>query len=470
MAARPSRRRAAPETGPQPEPGEVEDPLAADKRTLAIGLAAMLGLVGVGVVSAQLFVTGGCEPIGEPVAATAGTESVEQLLDGDAVAELEQLLEVELASASVVAGDADRLVPGPDGRVLTVGDVVTALDDELIPATEVTVPGVVVGDGDTLFDVALANELTGQVDAFTAIDPVTLEADGCTDTTVVGEQFAFLLDAGDGQLLQLRIDEDGDLPRAELRDRAGAISVTDLTLPAGPAGVFGDRVTGRTDGEAVVVARRVTADDPGAAIVIADAATGEVRDELDRDAVAEVVEPVGGVLDLDGSLGADVALRVEALTVDGGRAWLTVRADPAEEELPEARPLLLDLDLATGELTAHGPLDGAVVDAALGPDGVLALAVDDGEGAVLVRADAAGEAVGDVPVGEAPGTPRTVRWTPDGPVLVTDAEVAVVGDDARRRTEGLDADVRDVLVDDAGRTLVLVRAVGRSAVLIGTPG
>jgi hypothetical protein len=49
----------------------VEDPLAADRRTLVIGASAMVGLILIGVVSAQLFARGGCADIVEPRPAEA---------------------------------------------------------------------------------------------------------------------------------------------------------------------------------------------------------------------------------------------------------------------------------------------------------------------------------------------------------------------------------------------------------------
>lgn len=371
--------------GGTPDPSaEVEDPLAADKRTLAIGAASMVGLVAVGVVSAQLFVTGGCGDFGEPGAASASPVVIGDVFDAAQRDALAATYGTPFDEAYEVPGDADRLAALPDGFAAT-GATVTAFDGAGAPRAQIEVPGTVVGDGATLFDVALANELTGQVDAFTPIDAATLEPGACTDTAVVSEQFAFLLDARDGQLLQLRIDEDGDDPAIELRDGDGQVSELRLELPAGPAGVLGERVSGAIAGDVVVVARRVAADDPGAAIVVADADGGERRIEVDRAALVATLR-AGGVLD---DLGDDDApLVVEVVTADADEAVLQVRAAtttgerPADPADPTSGSVALTLDLATGDLAVLAATTGAVGedDPDPGQGGDLGGDADDGTG------------------------------------------------------------------------------------------
>ncbi len=451
MATRPSRRR------PAPEPGEVEDPLAADKRTLAIGASAMLVFVLIGVVSAQLFVTGSCVPIGEPTPVAAGTEAATDRVDAEALGELERLLEVDLTQAAPVAGDVDRLAAGPDGRLLAVGDVVTLLDDGLAPVSELEVPGVVVGDGPTLFDVALTNELTGQVDAFTPIEAATLEAGSCTDTTVVSEQFSFLLDAREGQLLQLRLDEDGDGPAAELRDAQGHVTEIGLTLPAGPAGVLGERFSGALGDDVVVLTRRVAPDDDQPPVLVTDHA-GEVTLEVDRTAVLDA-----------GELGDDLAVRVTALVVAGDRALLHVRPDPAQGEPPsDATDTLVWLDLVDGSLDPLGATAGHPTAAAAHEGGVALALVGEAESrGVLVTADEVVEgAVLDEGV-------ATVRWIGGQAWAITDGGSAVplpsgAETSAPSRDPGPVAglEIRDLAEVD-GRPVVLVHVDGRSVVLAG---
>jgi hypothetical protein len=99
--------------------------------------------------------------------------------------------------------------------------------------------GTPVGSGLHLYSLALTNPLTGQVDALQPLDE-ELEGLTCQDTALVGSPLAFHLAASDGQLLVLRVEEDGDEPELELRDPvAGQVWAAGLRLPTAPAGLTG---------------------------------------------------------------------------------------------------------------------------------------------------------------------------------------------------------------------------------------
>lgn len=448
---------------PDPAAGE-EDPLAADRRTLAIGAAAVVGFVLVGVVSAQLFVTGGCLPVGEPRGASATGVDPAELLDDDQLAQLRATFPTDATQALVVPGDVRQLADAPGGSTVLAGTL-TALDDDGEPTAELDVPGTVVGDGETIFDLALTNELTGQVDGFTPIDATTLTAGECTDTTLVNEQFAFLLDAGDGHLLQLRLDEDGDAPSAQLHDADGPVAEVALELPAGPAGTLGERTTGAIADDHLLVARRVTPDDPGAALVVADRASGERVLEHDlatlRDAADGRDEPID----------PEDAVRVGVHGVVDGQAVVSLRPDPAHRELARddvASVLLVDLDDGGLRWVADGP--GRVADAADGPDGQLAVAFerpsspgDGGVGEVSVLVVAGDDSALHGPVS---GQLRSLTWDAQQPVVVADGGHAALPPDG---TGGGEVDDTAVTVrtvhEREGRTTVVVRAGGRSVLL-----
>jgi hypothetical protein len=349
------------DTGTAPPDGATaasEDPLAADKRTLTIGAASMVGLILVGVVSAQLFVRGGCEPLGDPVTVDTEVQDAEAALtalgvDGAGVLDtLGSTLDAGF-TVGVEVGDATGLTTGTGGLVATGPQTTALVAPDGAASPRLDTGGDVVGSGETLYGVNLANPGTGQVDGFTPVASSDLQPGGCTDTAVVGEAFAFLLDAGDGQMLLFRSEEDGAAAVAQLRDGATGAWDLPIGLPAGSPGVLADRLTGALGPDRVVVARRVAPDDPDPVVIVADRADGTTELEVSRD------EMLAGF-----RLEDDVAIRVAVHAVDDQHALLSAVADPAQEDeqAPDEREALALLDLDDGSIERLGGTDGRVVE------------------------------------------------------------------------------------------------------------
>ncbi|WP_052668929.1 hypothetical protein [Nitriliruptor alkaliphilus] len=371
-------------------PAETEDPLAADRRTLVIGASSMVGLILVGVVSAQLFARGGCDTIvtpepAAPVATAGAPEDVidEQLgpVDGArAVDILEQAAGAPVVAA-IPVGDATRVAALGDGLV-TTGGTVTSFDRSLTPIATFSTGDPVVGDGDTVYDLALASEVTGHIDAFVPLIGTDLDVGTCVDTALVGSPFAFLLDAGDGELLLLRAEEDGDAPDLQLWDpEEGARWDQRLTLTAGPPGTLAERLTARLGPGTVVATRRVGPQEEvgGPALVAITRADGTERFAIDGEVLA-------GFAELDP---AD-PIRWEVAAV--GHDTVLVHGRPDPQDAPEtgdgegpADGSLVLLDLADGSPLTAIPGVGPVQEAAAdltdpAADDRYAIAVGRGEG------------------------------------------------------------------------------------------
>jgi hypothetical protein len=464
------------DTGTAPAGGATrapEDPLAADKRTLTIGAASMVGLILVGVVSAQLFVRGGCEPLGDPVAVDTEVVDAEVALtdvglDGAGVGEtLGTALDAAL-TAGVEVGDATGITTGTDGLVLT-GPQTTALALDGGSSTRLDTGGAVVGSGDTLYELNLANPGTGQVDAFTPVASADLQPGGCTDTAVVGEAFAFLLDAGDGQMLLFRSEEDGDAAVAQLRDGDTGAWDLPLGLPAGSPGVLAERLTGALGPDRVVVARRVAPDDPDPVVIVAGRADGTADVEVSRD------EVIAG-LDLPG----DVALRVAVHAVDDRRALLSAAPDPAQadDQAPTRPDTLGLLDLDDGSIERVGGTDGRVVDGALDGDRLAAVFADDGgsgDGGVSLLVEELGAGASATPVLE--GQHVATAFADGIARVATDRVLARAGSgDSEDTDDALDrqtlpdgVEVRDLVIAPDGTLLVLVGTGDRQVLLAAAP-
>ncbi len=275
-----------------------DDLMAADRRTLVIGGLAMVGLVLVGVVSGSLFAGSACDDI-TPTAVTlpsAGGDlallaDVLEGLDDDEVTALGAELTAltgELGSITGVAAapGATSLAATADG-VASLGDQVATLraPGDLATAAVTLGSGTPVGSGAHLYNLALTNPLTGQVDA---LQPLDAELAGltCQDTALVGSPLAFHLAAGDGQLLVLRIEEDGDEPELELRDPvAGRVWAAELPLPAAPAGLAGARLTAGLGPELVLAGTRTTPGEDAPVFTAVARADGAALWSLDREAL-----------------------------------------------------------------------------------------------------------------------------------------------------------------------------------------
>jgi hypothetical protein len=461
----------------QTGPGRTVDPMSADRRVLAVAAASMVGLVLLGVVSAQLFTRSACaridpEPVehraiatvapaaageGIPDVGVVAADALPDLPEGDreavtaAIAGLEDAIG-PLRSVADVRG-AERLAVTDDGLV-ALGSTTTALDVQgaEVRATADVDDGTVVGSGNSLFSLALVNPLTGQVDALQAVD-AGLTGGTCVDTATVGTPLAFHLDAGDGELLLLRTEEDGDEPAIELRDAVrGSVWSTELAVGTAPAGVLAERVTGRLGEETVVAGWRTLPDQDGPAVAALDRVSGEVAWTVDAAALQDVA-----------SAGSR-PLWVDVLAVGGSEALVTLRPEIDGEEPSSWPGTVAVFDLEDGSLHWLAEPGGAAPTAAFeGPEGWVVAAAGSGR-AVATTFDRSGELVAQHVAEGAIASPRGGTWedgtvaVASGPLLLLDADVpaGAVGD---RHSHGLAADVAfvDVLaVDD--RVHVLARS------------
>lgn len=407
------------------EPAEAEDPLAADRRTLVIGGVSMVVLILIGVVSAQLFARGGCTSILSPgpaaaVATDVAPEAVvdEHLhpVDGDRAVDIVEQVAGARVVAAIPVGEANRVAP-LDGGLLTAGRTVTSLDDQLTPVATVTTDDVVVGDGPAVHAVTIPDERSGQTDAFVPLRGTDLDVGTCIDTAVVGAPFAFHLDAGGGQLLLIRADEEGQGPHLDLRGPDGrSVWEADLDLPGGPPGTMAERLTGRLGPDTVVAARRVSPQEEGAApaVFAVSRDDGSPRFTVDGDTLAAAagLDPADPIRWQVAAVGPTTAL------VHGRPDRLD--AEPTGVGQPREDGSLVLLDLRDGQpLTARtdvGPVTAAAADrhATDVPDRyILATGRSDGGSDELAFLDAEGE---HTSLGSLLAQPR-FAWL-DGTVLV----------------------------------------------------
>lgn len=360
-----------------------EELLSADRRTLVVGALAMVGLILLGVVSGSLFARSACDDIGPQRLAlrTAGRDP--QLLVGalgglgrDELTSIQVSLDQLTAELGPIIGiaevsDATGLAALADG-VAALGDRIVALagPGDAVEAAASLGAGTAVGDGDHLYSLALTNPLTGQVDALQPLDD-DLSGLTCQDTALVGSPLAFHLDAGDGQLLVLRIDEDGDEPELELRDPVdGQVWSAGLVLPTAPAGLAGARLTASLGPGSIVAGSRTTPGEEAPVLTAVARGDGAEVWTLDRADLAAA----GAGLSEDGPTRAEVVAVGDALAlvvlreVDGDG-----RAD--EEAEQDAR--------------AVGPQRLLAVDPS---DGTVRWQFDLRAGERVVAADSAGEA------------------------------------------------------------------------------
>jgi hypothetical protein len=300
-----------------------EDPLSADRRTLVIAAAAMVVLIAVGVVSAAVFTRSACGAVTPELVTTndGGPAVVDGQIEAtlaDALPGLDEQQVAELVDGLALLGDDDATLVVRGAANVGAATALTELDGDLVatgprltvlhepdgqqaaavgPAAEVDEPAVVVGDGPTLYSLALVNELTGQVDA---IVPVTggLDAGECFDTAQVGIPLTFHLDADDGELLLFRVDDDGDHPEVEVRDADGSVHSQRIVLGAGPPGALAERLDGMLGEELVVTARRTRADEQPPAIQARDRSSGDERWSVVPSEVAQFAPPGDEALEL----------------------------------------------------------------------------------------------------------------------------------------------------------------------------
>lgn len=452
--------------------------MAADKRTLVIALIAMFSLVLVGVVSAAVFTTSACaaldpDPVSDRIAGTDVDAALDGAFGGDEATRVAAVSAIDtltgllgpVTGVADVSG-ADALVVGAAGPVAT-GPVTTALGpggSDVIATAQVD--GHVVGDGDVLYGLSIGNELTGQVDALLPLDG-QLDAQTCVDALTVGTPLAFQQDAGGGELLLLRVDEDGGDPEVELRDHVeGRRWAHPVELTVAPAGVLGQRTTGKLGPDAVVVGHRTTPDAEAPALSAFDRADGTPRWSLDRDAFGD-------------ALAADAVADVEVLAVDTELVVAAVvpgdaSAEGADDEVvddggptdgstvstvvafaADTGSLVWEVDMEPGTMVLDMALDdGRAFATVRGPAGVGTLVVES-EGVSMLAA-----------IGDATDGRTAVR---DGDLLVTTTDTGVLVHHGAETTT-LSSDVRglDAVVDDDGAFIVLLGDAAREGAVAVT--
>jgi outer membrane protein assembly factor BamB len=464
----------------QTGPGRTDDPMSADRRVLAIAAASMVALVLLGVVSAQLFTRSACTRIDpDPVPARATvpsaladegvpevgavlTEAMPDLSGAGrdallgAVAVLEDELGPLLGAADVRGADRLAIV---DGEVAALGAVTTVLADDgtAVRATADVDEGTVVGSGTTLYSLALVNQLTGQVDAVQPLD-ADLAAGTCVDTATVGTPLAFHLDAGDGELLLLRVEEDGAWPAVEIHD-AEVSSSTTLEVGTAPAGILAERVTGRLGQDVVVVGWRTGPAQDDDTVAALDRASLELRWTAPAAPLADIAQA------------GDRPLWVEVVAVGDDEVVLSLEPED-DPEADRSRATVVGLDLADGEVRWSVERELPPPALALPTDGGWAVASVDDDRLVVTEVDAdSGELRGQSTVdgGDAARGAAledgTVLITAGGPLVVIDADTpAGVADGRHVHAIDTDAGFVDVV---AGRDRVhLLVTTGEGAVVL----
>lgn len=342
--------------------GSGDDLMSADRRTLVIGVVAMVALVLVGVVSGSLFAGSACDDIApRTVAAPEGAGDLDLLgraldgLDDEVLADLRAQLTAATEQLGEVTGVA--AAPGATSLAATSGGVASLGEEvvqwrstgDLATAAVSLGSGTAVGSGPHLYSLALTNPLTGQVDALQPLDE-DLAGLTCQDTALVGSPLAFHLAAGDGQLLLLRVEEDGDEPELELRDPvAGQVWAAELQLPTSPAGLAGARLTAGLGPEVVVAGTRTTPGEEAPVFTAVARADGAPLWSVDRaaleDAGVAMAEQRATRAEVVG-VGGELALAVLREVEGGGRA-----DEEAEQDLRSVGPQ---------RLVALDPLAGTV--------------------------------------------------------------------------------------------------------------
>lgn len=453
----------APEPPAPARPAPRAEGSGDDRRTLILGLLAMVTLVVVGLIAAQLFGRPACtlldatplparavgSDVGEVLEQVLGTEDAEVV--ADALATVSEDVGQPVGAAEVTGARA--LTTNRDG-VVALGRVTTSLGAELtrVRATADVGRARVVGSGNPLYQLVLPNEVTGQVDA---LQPLTTDLEGltCVDTAVVGSPLAFLLDAEDGELLLYRAQDDGGDDELELRDPVeGRVWRAPLQLPQAPPGTTASRLEGALGPGAVVAARPIRPGQDEPALVAVERASGQPRWSVDPDVVFDALDPRF----------AAGTLAPSALAIGGQHVLLALRSGIDAPLDGGGDAVLVGLDLEDGsvrfalsdrELSPDAPVSeirGLVADgerAAVAVRGgeqvrLLDLEVVDHEPVIVAGAEAEGRLRG-LDRGE-----RRVVAAVGGAAVVLDAEVAVVLD--------LGVDVLDVAIAPTGAVVLLL--------------
>lgn len=470
------------------------DPAAqGDRRTLMVGALSMIALVFAGVVASMVFTTSLCDALEPELLAatpTTGTNAnavLAEVSQDRTGGPTESDLRVGLAAFVEVLGPvtsvtdvtgATNLTVGSHGPV-AAGPITTRLGAGTPAAAQFGTEHVV-GDGTALYTLSIGNELTGQVDASRALN-VQFEAGACIEAATMGSPLAFFLDANDGELLLLRIDDDASDGYLELRDAViGRQWMGVVEYETSQPGVVGERMTGVAGPSTIVVGTSTSPGSDVPPLQALDRNDGETLWALERDDLAV--------------LRSDMPERVEVLGANDEVVVVHVRAARPNADAPASRPTS-----SNGDAAAEGTTDGAddlaagaaddaegVGTAGSGDDAtLLAVAIDDGtvlwdapivagqpfqqvsrDGTLVWLLLDNDEVVGFdlVSEGAEPGSGRAgvayggqgrVATIDDGVLAVTRGSL-VVDRPGERETVGAPFEVHDVVVDQAKDVTVLL--------------
>jgi hypothetical protein len=406
-----------------------------DRRTMIVGVGAMVGLIVFGLAFGSRFGATECRRL-EPRASAAGSsaaggdpvrgEAAEALLaarlgDDELAALVAAHGPVALARELPVDG-LRRLAPDPVGVTLTGAGALLVDRDGTVLAGASYGEGVeVVGSGSSLYALVVGNVITGQVDA---LRPLQLSRQGvtssaCVDTSAVGSPLSFVHDARDGLFVGLRTDEDGSESVLELRDPTrGRIWAPPVLLGQAPAGLHGARTSGVIAGDVVVLTRRVHDTDPVSTALLAfDRISGAPRWSVEGDALRAALRAAG---DAEGA-GSAVAAAL------AGAPTLRLEVIDTDEPLGDTGSggvlrLLVTRDVATDALLPP-PLHGPFADLVDVVERAAREVRIDADGAVTLVLDLADGEVREVVAGRTPREPTTLLRTADGVWLLLVDEV-----------------------------------------------
>ena len=416
------------ESVPPQRPEPRDEPMSADKRTIVIAAVAMVALVAVGFVSASFFTTSACAVV-EPslvdgAVAGADAEAVVDEVFDDAESALTAIAALEdaigpLVAAADVSG-ATGVTSSPVGPVAT-GPTTTSMSLEnasVVATAELEAPHVV-GDGVELFALAIANDLTGQVDAIYPLNMQLDDSRDCFDTASIGLPLAFYLDAGDDQLLLLRVDEDGGEPDLELRDTAeGALWRMELETPVAQPGVLAERLTAGLGDDIAVLAHRTTPDDESAVLTGVDRSDGSSLWTVTRDDLGAVLTD-----EADRLIVRDVGAEVALVSVHPDSA--VGESNAASEPDPDDATLLA-VSLDDGAVLFDVPLSEPIVDAVMVGDQARVATLDDDGVSVHAAALARIDTLHSVAEAE---QARLLAIDDDTTIVVADTQVLIDADE-----------------------------------------
>jgi len=296
-----------------------------------------------------------------------------------------------------------------------------------------------VGDGPSLYLLAPADTETGQVDALLSLDGA-LGQGTCVDTSSVGVPLAFHLDAGGGELLLFRIEDDGDLPTLELRDAGrGRVWTAGLELPVARPGTLAAGLDGSLGEDLAVVARGFGAGERQPAVVAVDRDSGTERWRVPQEALEELApggDPGGGTTS------------VEVLGVGEGVVLLALARDAAPDVASfvalarDTGELLWPVDLGPRSLRDVALGGGRLLLAVAEEAAVTAYEIDLDTGAARPRASAAG------------GQRASVVAHGDRVVLTVDRSLVVASPEATDTVVG-EAGFVDLYADADGVAILL---------------